>query len=108
MRPSRPDFAVSLEAVDHQIPLGLVLPEVPEELFLFGVVLPYALKTPLDKPLDVGGVQGQAQAENLAVVAVVVADGRPPGEAFFSSPAGWSAARHGGRIPGRYGGVQPG
>ncbi len=57
--PSRPNLHVGLEAFDHQIPLGLVLPEIPEKLFLVGIVLPYTLKTPLNKPLDVSGVEGR-------------------------------------------------
>jgi hypothetical protein len=30
-RSSRPDLTVGLEAIYHHIPLGLILPEVPEE-----------------------------------------------------------------------------
>jgi hypothetical protein len=36
--PLRPHLTVGLEAIYHHLPLGLVLPEVPEELF-FRIVL---------------------------------------------------------------------
>jgi hypothetical protein len=35
---------------DHHLPLGLVLPEVTEDLFLFWVVLTYPLQAALDPP----------------------------------------------------------
>ena len=38
-RPPRPYLTVGLEALYHHLPLGLVLPEVPEELFLLGIIL---------------------------------------------------------------------
>jgi hypothetical protein len=38
-RPSRPDLAVSLEAIYHHIPLSLVLLKVPEESFLIRIIL---------------------------------------------------------------------
>jgi hypothetical protein len=51
---TRPDLYFDLEAVEHHLPLGLVLPEVPKEPFLFGVVLADPLQAALDEPL-VGG-----------------------------------------------------
>jgi hypothetical protein len=33
-RPPHPYLTVSLEAIYHHLPLGLVLPEIPEELLL--------------------------------------------------------------------------
>jgi hypothetical protein len=38
-RPARPNLTVGLEAFYHHIPLSLILPEVPEELFLLGIIL---------------------------------------------------------------------
>ncbi len=64
----RPDLAVGLEYLDHHLPLGLVLPEVPEQPFLVGVVLPYALKATLHEPLDVGGVEGDSQVSTHNLV----------------------------------------
>jgi hypothetical protein len=87
-RPPGPDLAVGLEGFDHHLPLGLVLPEVSEEPFLVGVVFAYALQAALYEPIDVGRVEGQTQVEDLPVVAVVVADGRPSIEAAFPSPTG--------------------
>ena len=37
-RPPHPHLAVGLQALYHHIPLGLVLPEVPEELFLIRMI----------------------------------------------------------------------
>jgi hypothetical protein len=90
---SRPDLAVGLEALDLLLPLGLVLPEAPEESFFFGVVFSYALQASLDEPLHVGGVEGQTQVEDLPVVALPVVAMVVPyscsaGEALFPSPAG--------------------
>ena len=39
MRPPRPDLAVGLETVKHHLPLGLILPKVPEESFLIRIIL---------------------------------------------------------------------
>ncbi len=55
-RPPRPDLTVGLKAFDHQIPLGLVLPETPEEPLLLGVVLTDPLQAALDEPIDVSGI----------------------------------------------------
>jgi hypothetical protein len=38
-----------------------------------GVVLAYPLRAALDEPFHVGRVEGQAEVEDLAVLAVVVA-----------------------------------
>jgi len=52
---SRPDLTARLEAFYHRLPLSLVLPEIPEDLFLLGIVLPYPLQAPLDPAFDVRG-----------------------------------------------------
>jgi hypothetical protein len=36
--PTRPYLTVSLEALYHHIPLSLILPEVPEESLLLGII----------------------------------------------------------------------
>ena len=38
-RSSRPDLKVGLETVKHHLPLGLILPKVPEESFLTRMIL---------------------------------------------------------------------
>jgi hypothetical protein len=38
-RPALPHLTIRLEAFYHHLPLGLVLPEIPEDLFLIWVVL---------------------------------------------------------------------
>jgi hypothetical protein len=43
-------LSVSLEAFYHHLPLGLVLPEVPEWFFL-GINISYPLQLALDVPL---------------------------------------------------------
>jgi hypothetical protein len=45
--PACPDLTVGLQALSHHIPLGLVLPEVPEELFLIRVILANPLQASL-------------------------------------------------------------
>lgn len=84
---SRPDVATGLEGLYDHIPLGLVLPQVPEDLFLLGIVLADPLQAAFDPTLNVGRIEGQTQVKHLAVVAVAVADGGPAGDAFFL-PAG--------------------
>jgi hypothetical protein len=37
------DLAVCLETLQHYLPLSVILPQILEELFLLGVVLPYHL-----------------------------------------------------------------
>src|SRR5215207_7208917 len=49
-RSSRPDLTVGLEAIYHHLPLGLVLPEVPEELFLLGLFSPILSRHPSTQP----------------------------------------------------------
>jgi hypothetical protein len=46
-RPPRPYVTVRLEALYHHLTLGLVLLEIPEESFLFGIVLAYPLQAAL-------------------------------------------------------------
>jgi hypothetical protein len=58
-RPTRPDLAVSLEAFQYHFPLGFVLPEVMEDLFLIRIVLADPLQTSLHKALDVLLVKSQ-------------------------------------------------
>jgi hypothetical protein len=48
---------VSLEAIEYCVPLGLILPEVPKESLLVGVVLTHLLQASLDEPLNVGRVK---------------------------------------------------
>jgi hypothetical protein len=38
-RPPSPDLTVSLEALYDHIPLGFILPEIPKQLFLLGLIL---------------------------------------------------------------------
>jgi hypothetical protein len=38
-RAPRSDLAVGLETFDYHLPLDLVIPEVPEELFLIRIIL---------------------------------------------------------------------
>jgi hypothetical protein len=40
-RPPPPDLTVCLEAFYHYLPLSLVIPEVAQEIFLLGIILPY-------------------------------------------------------------------
>jgi len=46
-RPPRSDLAVGLEAFYLHLPLDLVIPEVPEELFLIRIILADPLKASL-------------------------------------------------------------
>jgi hypothetical protein len=46
-RPSRPDLTVGLQALYHHLPLGLILPEVTEALFLIRIILADPLQTSL-------------------------------------------------------------
>jgi hypothetical protein len=56
-RPPLPYRTVSLEAIEHYVPLDLILPKGPKESLLIGVVLTYPLQASLDEPLDVGRVK---------------------------------------------------
>ena len=87
-RSSRPHLTVGLEAFYHHIPLGLVLPEITEELFLLEIVLSNSLQASLYPTLYIVWIKGQPEIEDLPIVAVVVADGCPAGEALFPSPTG--------------------
>lgn len=49
-RPPRPDLTVGLKAFYHYIPLGLVIPEVPEESLPLRIILVDPLRPPFTKP----------------------------------------------------------
>src|SRR5215212_6006690 len=80
---SRPDLAVSLEAFYHYLTLSLVLPEIPEDLFLIWVVLTDPLKAALHEALEVSRVESQSEIEDLSVKAMVVTYGSPAGEGLL-------------------------
>jgi hypothetical protein len=82
------DLTVGLEALYHHIPLGLVLEELTEELFLLGVVLSNSLQASLYPAIYIVWIKGQPEIEDLPVVAVIVADSCPGGEALFLSLTG--------------------
>ncbi len=52
-RPPRPDLVVGLEAFYYHLPLGLVLEELPGELFLLEGVLTDPLQAAIHEVLDV-------------------------------------------------------
>jgi len=85
---ARPDLTVGLEAFQYHFPLGFIPPEVSEDLFLIRIILTDPLKTTFHEALYVVWIKGQPKVEDLSVVAVVVADGCPNSEAFFTSPTG--------------------
>jgi hypothetical protein len=87
-RPPRSDLTVGLEAIYHHLPLGLVLPEVPEELFLIRIILADPLQASLYPTLHVPLVESQTEIEELAIVAVVVTHSCPAREALSPSPTG--------------------
>ena len=87
-RPSHPNLTVGLQALYHHIPLGLVLPEVTEELFLLGMVLTNSFQAPLYPTIYIVWIKGQPEVEDLPVVTMVVPDSCPAGEALFPSPTG--------------------
>ena len=66
-RSSRPDLTVGLEAIYHHLPLGLVLPEVTEELFLIRIILADPLQASLYPALDILLVECQTEVEELCV-----------------------------------------
>jgi hypothetical protein len=74
-RSPRSDLAVGLEAFYHHIPLGLVIPEVPEELFLIRIILTDPLKASLYPTLYVPLVESQTEIEHFRVATMVVAYG---------------------------------
>ena len=86
-RSSRPYLTVGLEAIYHHIPLSVVLPEITEELFLLRIVLSYPLQASLYPTIYVVRIERQPEVEDFPVVAVVVPDGCPAGEAL-PSPTG--------------------
>jgi hypothetical protein len=87
-RSSRSDLAVGLEALYYHLPLGLILEEVTEELFLLGVVLSNSFQASLYPTIYIVWIKCQPEIEDLPIVAVVVADSCPAGEALIPSPTG--------------------
>jgi hypothetical protein len=87
-RPSRPDLTVGLEAIYHHLPLGLVLEEVTEELFLIWIVLSNPLQASLYPTLHVVWIKCQTEVVDLPIVAVIVPNSCPAREALFPSPTG--------------------
>jgi hypothetical protein len=76
-RPAWPNLTVGLEAIYHYLPLGLVLPELTEELLLLGVVLTNHLQASLYSTLYIVWIKCQPEVEDLPIVAVIVPDCRP-------------------------------
>jgi hypothetical protein len=87
-RPPHPHLTVSLQALYHHLPLGLVLPEVTEELFLLRIVLAEPLQASLYPTLHIVWIEGQPKVEDFSVVTMVVPDSCPAGETLFPSPTG--------------------
>src|SRR5215212_8189500 len=84
-RSSRPDLTVGLKTFYHHISLVLILPEVTEEYFLIRIILANPLQTSLYPTLDAPLVERQPKVEELPVVAVVVTDSCPSGEAPYTT-----------------------
>jgi hypothetical protein len=63
--------------------MGLLIPEVSEELFLLRVVLTNSFKASLYPTLYIVWIKGQPEVEDLPIVAVVVPDSCPAGKALF-------------------------
>ena len=59
----RLDLTVGLEAFEQYPPLGLHLPEVPEESLLLGIVLPDPLQASLHEALYVPLVESKNEME---------------------------------------------
>ena len=74
-RSHRSVLTVGLDAFYHYVPLGLVIPEVPEELFLIRIILVDPLKASLHETLDVLLVESQTEIEHFRVATMVVAYG---------------------------------
>src|SRR5215203_1849826 len=87
-RSSRPDLTVGLQALYHHLPLGLVLPEVTEELFLLRIVLSNSFQASLYPTIYVPLVESQAKVEDFSVVTMVVPNSCPARETLFPSPTG--------------------
>jgi hypothetical protein len=87
-RPPYPYLTVSLKTIYHHLPLGLVLPEVTEELFLIRIILADPLQASLYPTIYIVWIKCQPEVEDLPIVAVIVADSCPASEALFSSPTG--------------------
>jgi hypothetical protein len=85
-RPSHPDLTVGLQALYHHIPLGLLLEEVTEELFLIRMVLADPLQATLYPTLHVVWIKCQPEVEDFSVVTMVVTDSCPARETLFPSP----------------------
>jgi hypothetical protein len=87
-RPPYPYLTVSLKTFYHHLPLGLVFPEVTEELFLLGMVLTNSFQASLYPTIYIVWIKGQPKVEDFSVVSMVVADGGPAREGLVSSPTG--------------------
>jgi hypothetical protein len=74
-RSHRSVLTVGPEAFYHHIPLGLVIPEVPEELLLIRIILTNPLKASLYPTLYVPLVESQTEIEHFCVVTMIVAYG---------------------------------
>jgi hypothetical protein len=61
-----PVLTVCLETFYHHLPLGLVLEEVTEELFLIRIILTYPFKASLYLTLHVPLVESQTEIEDSA------------------------------------------
>src|SRR5215204_4454277 len=73
---AHPDVALALKDLEYHHPISL-LPLASQQILTFGIVLADPLRAALDEPLDIGGVEGQAEVEDLPVVAMVIAYGLP-------------------------------
>ena len=87
-RSSRPYLTVGLQTFYHHLPLGLVLPQVTEELFLIRIILADPLQASLYPTLYIVWIKGQPKVEDLPIVTMVVTDGCPAGETLSPSPTG--------------------
>jgi hypothetical protein len=61
-----------------------------QQILHFEIVLADPLQTALDEPLDVGWVEGQADVEDLAVVAVVITNSPYPPTPSAPLPEPWT------------------
>jgi hypothetical protein len=85
-RSSHPDLTVGFEAFYNHLPLGLILKEVTEELFLIWIVLTNSLQAPLYPTIYIVWVKGQPKVEDLPIVTMVVPNSCPASETLFPSP----------------------
>ena len=70
--PARADLELCFQDVQRHLLVPLLL-LAAQEVLPFRVVLAYPLQAALNKPFNVGAVEGQAKVEHLAIVAMVVA-----------------------------------